>query len=781
VAAVAIALLLPAAAGAGRPSQRLLDQVAPGGFVTDERAIPVGVGTHPFPSDRTLHLTVTLRPSDPAGLGALLDRLADPSSGEYRQFLSYGDFTSRFSPAPSTGLALQTYLAAFGAHGFQLTPDRFALSFAIPAGGATRALGVSFVSLGPGASAYTALGAPHLPAALARSVAAVSGLSGAAGPRAATEILSASPPKALGPTPNAWVANTAVPGQQWFLGSDFASAYHVSSLFPPSAAVANATFPNRTAIATILMSGYNATNDTDLPPYDPVVVQAYYNDTFPTSWAQPNVSGVPVNVSGVTPPVPGYFHGVNDSTANSVENSLDLEMAGSMAPGATLVNFYFSGSLFSSPRYTESIGAIADGFADCLSAALAHNYSPARLAVVSGSFGLTDLNDTLWNSELELAAATGVTVVSASGDQGDAPSALSGRFQGQWPSWPASAAFDSYGTISVGGTTVLLDGSATQIVGSNDTLNASFDPTVTGIQSQSVWFDTLAGYGNISGSEGGISSVFPEPSWQFRSAAQPTIVNATLDQGFGSLGRAEPDVAFAANTTIAYVARDPGGIYYEVVEGTSIAAPLFAGLVATWSAVSGHRFGYLDPELYRIASYYQNATAAPLPAPSTDPFLEVTQGSNYVFAATPGWNAATGWGGLDAVLFLQADANATVRNYLYTGPTPGLPPPLAVTPGTFDEYLILIVGIAIAGVVVVVITYGARRPAPPPGYGYPPGTVGGQWSPETGYSPPGGPLPASSPGDLGRYPPGAPTTFLCPYCGAPRPAEPTRCPACGRL
>jgi len=27
----------------------------------------------------------------------------------------------------------------------------------------------------------------------------------------------------------------------------------------------------------------------------------------------------------------------------------------------------------------------------------------------------------------------------------------------------------------------------------------------------------------------------------------------------------------------------------------------------------------------------------------------------------------------------------------------------------------------------------------------------------------------------------SPPTFLCPYCGSERPAEPVRCPACGRL
>jgi hypothetical protein len=31
------------------------------------------------------------------------------------------------------------------------------------------------------------------------------------------------------------------------------------------------------------------------------------------------------------------------------------------------------------------------------------------------------------------------------------------------------------------------------------------------------------------------------------------------------------------------------------------------------------------------------------------------------------------------------------------------------------------------------------------------------------------------------FPPGTVATFLCPYCGSPRPAEPVRCPKCGAL
>ncbi len=776
VAAATLSLpSVPVPSGAAGASPTTASRLA---FVSDAHPLPPGIAARPLEPNHELRLTVTLRPSDPVGMDSFLAGLSDPASPEYRHFVTYPEFVARFAPTPSESLAIRGYFAAHGGHDFASTSDRFALSFAIAAGDAAGALSIDFSSaVAPSLLGFAADGTPHLPDGLARQVASISGLSSA--PIVGNMRAPAVAMGRVGASPDAWVKDGVGAGEAWFLGSDYASAFHAASLFPPSSFHANATFPNRSAVATLLMSGYNASTDVDLPPYDPVVVDSYFSDTFPAAWPHPLVSGVPVNVSGVLPPSPAYFAGLNDTTDNSVENSLDLEMAGSMAPGATIVNFYFSGSLFASSRFSLSLPMIADAFSQTLAAALSHNYSPARLTGVSGSFGLPDTNNSLWNTELAIAQGMGVTVLAASGDQGNAPTPLTGRFQGQWPTWPGSAAFGTYGTVAVGGSTVTLDGVPTEIFSSNNTLNVTFDASVTAVVDQSAWYNSQGGFGNISGTEGGISTVFPEPPWQFVSAAQPSIVNATVLQGFRTLGRAEPDVAFPGDATIAYVARDPGGTYFEVLQGTSVAAPLLAGLLATWTGVSGHPFGFLDPELYRIASYYEANPMDP-----TSPFLDVSQGGNYLFSADAGWDATTGWGGLDAVRFLASDANASIRDYAYTGPTPGLPPPFAISPGTLDAYLLVAAGITIAVVVVLVLFYSSRRTRP--SSPYPPGAGGGYDPASAGYpsapAPPGpGPWPPPAPGALPSYVRPAPYTFLCPYCGGPRPAEPTKCPHCGRL
>ncbi len=376
--------------------------------------------------------------------------------------------------------------------------------------------------------------------------------------------------------------------------------------------------------------------------------------------------------------------------------------------------------------------------------------------MVSCSFGISDLNDSGWNAELDEAAAMGVTVVAASGDQGDAPNSLSGRDQGQWPLWPASAAFNTSGALSVGGVSLAMTGSSAGWWNGTE-LNVSYDSAAGSIAKLTTWWDTSAGPGGYAGSEGGISTVNPEPDWQFDSAAQPNIVNATVQQGSSALGRAGPDIAFPANSTITYVyGNATGAVYFTILEGTSIAAPAFAGFLADEITVAHHEFGFVNPEIYRIESYF---SAHPGPA---NPFSDVLNGSNYFFSAVKGWDATTGWGAPLATFFYEADGNSAIANYSYVGPTPGLPtaaPPPAV-PWT-EIILIFGVGITVAVVLVLVMARPPKNPEAPP----PPPFV---------HMPP--PAPNSFP--TTAY---SGATFLCPYCGAVRPAEPVRCPRCGAL
>ncbi len=734
----------------------------PPDITTDATPLPKGAHVSALPGSFRIPVTLSLTPSDPRGLSAFLVSIENPASPDYRHFLTYSEFVARYAPAEGTVNRTVAVLRATGAQPITVFPDRSAISVVLSVQEIHQLFGVSLVQYGTasGTPLFTAVGAVSLPVSLVGSVTSISGLSNDQKPRLVSTLAASSlHPIRSSTRADEFVNYTGPPASEWFLGSDFTQEFGATRLFPGEHSVAGATFPTRVAIATLLAGGFNSSESLNLPAYDPTVVNAYFNGTLSTAWPLPNISGVPVTVDGVTPPPPASFGSVNDSTLDEYENSLDLEMAGSLAPGAPVVNFYFPGSLVAD---ATSASALADDFAETLAVALAHNYSPAHLGVVSGSFGLPDLNDSAWNFESAAAAAMGVTIVIASGDQGNAPNSLTDRDDGQWPTWPGTADTNTSGAIAVGGVSVTIGGVPTAIYDGNGSLNLTFDYNLTGLTSVTAWYDTLSG---VTGTEGGVSTVFSEPYWQLHSAAQPTIVNVTKTEGASTIGRAEPDLAMPANNTIATVwANSTEAVYFTVLEGTSVAAPVFAGLLADVIGVESNLsaggwapLGFFDPEIYNISSYY-----AAYPS-SSDPFSSVTSGANYVFTASTGWDALTGWGIVNATLLLAATQNPTVYDYHYDGPTPGLPPPPPTKPIPYDAiYLIFGVGVVAA----IVLVFVATRPKRPSATG-----------PSIPFGVQGGSPPSYSARTQGGTYPGA--TFLCPYCGAVRPAEPVRCPQCG--
>jgi subtilase family serine protease len=741
------------------------------GLVTDAVDVPTGSHVEALSGGQTVDLAFVLGFANASRLVSLDQALQDPQSPLYRHFLSVGEFDHEFAPSAGSVATVVRAIEAGGGSSVSVAPGRLAVSATFSVAAAERMLSVAMVGFsgGDGPDGYTSVGTVVLPGALQGRVVGIDGLSSSRSVVGAFPTLRAVSP--LTPVPSGgtqFVQGNGSDKADWYIGTDYTQAYAATSLLPGGAtSVPNATYPTDVAVATLLFSAYNNTTETTLPPWDPAVVDAYFNDTFPAGWPMPTLTGVAVPIAGAgAPPPPGPLGNLSDSIGSSVENSLDLEMAGSLAPGAALYNFYFNGSLLVNPATTAGATTY---FADDLGAALNYShYGTAHLGVVSCSFGVPDTNNSQWDADLTEAATLGVTIVAASGDQGNAPTALTGRPDPVWPLWPATAAFNTSGAISVGGVSVQLSGSPTSDF-SSPPLALRYDANDAGISTVTAWWQQSVDGSGDAGTEGGTSVVYPEPYWQFHSAAQPPIVNASITEGVSVLGRAGPDVAFPANATIAYVALVNTTPQFEVLEGTSIAAPVFAGLLADIVAVEsyGHSgatgLGFLDPELYRIASYFAAHPATGGAAGNDAPFRDVTSGHNALFQATPGWDPLTGWGGISAPLFLEADRNQSVADYTYTGPTPTIPtgghaPSSILT-------LVIIVGGAAAVVTVAYLVFSSRsRPPTPnlravPAYGPAPGSA-------VGVSPP---TVRSS------------ATFACPYCGIERPAEAGHCPGCGAM
>jgi kumamolisin len=270
------------------------------------------------------------------------------------------------------------------------------------------------------------------------------------------------------------------------------------------------------------------------------------------------------------------------------EVELDIEVAGSAAPGAALVAYFAPNT--------------DDGFLDALSSAI-HATAPAS-NVVSVSWGgpessWTDQARASMDAVLLDAAALGVTVVVASGDQG----ASDGSSDGLAVDFPAS----DPNVLGCGGTTLRLNGGV--------------------IVSETVWNDLASGEGATGG---GVSIDFAEPAYQSDADVPPAPGGGT--------GRGVPDVAASADPAAGYAVVVDGTAV--VLGGTSAAAPLWAALVARINAALGRPLGFLNPLLY--------------PTPVSSTLHDITVGNNDGYAAGPGWSACTGWGSPDGARLLAA-------------------------------------------------------------------------------------------------------------------------------
>ncbi len=278
------------------------------------------------------------------------------------------------------------------------------------------------------------------------------------------------------------------------------------------------------------------------------------------------------------------------------EVMLDIEVAGALAPGASIVVYF-------APN-TDA------GFLDALSSAVHDDIR--KPSVVSISWGSAERNWTAqsiqaFDSVCVDAGRLGVTVCASAGDSG-APD-ISPPTRRANVDFPAS----SPNVLARGGT--LLVGSGSRI------------------QSEVVWNEPTGG-----ATGGGVSEVFPLPSYQ-----QGVGVPNSINPGHKA-GRGVPDVAGDADPNSGYTVRIDG--QDTVVGGTSAVSPLWAGLIALINQSRGRPLGFAHPQLYAIGK-------------SGKAFHDIVQGNNGVrpcpgYQAKAGWDACTGWGSPDGQALLQA-------------------------------------------------------------------------------------------------------------------------------
>src|SRR5580658_6799083 len=297
-------------------------------------------------------------------------------------------------------------------------------------------------------------------------------------------------------------------------------------------------------------------------------------------WSQLNLTETP-NVSAVS-----VGDGSNDPTGDpngpDGEVMLDIEVSGSIAPGAKIVAYF-----------ADNTDA---GFLNAITTAV-HD-STNNPSIVSISWGgpessWTQQAMTSMDEAFQAAAAMGVTVCVAAGDDGSTDGVDDGLNHVDFPASSPNA-------LACGGTELIASGNA--------------------ITSETVW-NELANNEGATG--GGISDVFPLPSWQ-TGAGVPPSANPNHN-----VGRGVPDVSGDADPTTGYVTLVDGNP--DVIGGTSAVAPLWAGLIALINEIIGKPVGFINPLLYQDAS-------------TADDLNDITVGNNGAYSAGPGWDACSGLG-----------------------------------------------------------------------------------------------------------------------------------------
>jgi kumamolisin len=163
------------------------------------------------------------------------------------------------------------------------------------------------------------------------------------------------------------------------------------------------------------------------------------------------------------------------------------------------------------------------------------------------------------------------------------------------------------------------------------------------IASEVVWNETAA---NEGATGGGVSTVFPLPTWQ---------ANSSVPLAGTFAGRGVPDVAGDADPSTGYTVRVDGQT--TVIGGTSAVAPLWAGLIALNNAQNKTTAGFLQPSIYTV-----KAKSA---------FHDITSGNNGAFTAGPGWDACTGLGspiGTALISLLAASAASAKKSFAKKAP-----------------------------------------------------------------------------------------------------------------
>ncbi len=538
-------------------------------------------------------LTIELKrtPEREQAFQQLLKDQQDPASPDYHHWLTPVEVGEQFGASQPDIDAVSDWLSTQGLHVDSVANSRTRIVFSGAAATVANALATSmhYYQVG-GETRIANAGDPQIPAALANIVQSVHGLYVS---RQRPQNLMVPRPqsalKASSERPEETYCPSGGTCQYTIFPADFAKIYGASSLTAQGITGSG---------QTIAIVGKARVYNTDLTNFE-----QFAGVTFaaPTVIVPPGGSdpGAPATTCSMANP--DTCDNPTDAVGNQSEATLDVERAGSVAPGAAI-------TLIVSADINSSSGTLlADGSALATNYAIDTNPVPAR--ILSISFGSCESANGSAGTEAEnqlfqQAAAEGISVFVASGDAGAAGCEGGTSTPGANQTLSINAICSSGSVTCVGGTEFADSADPSAYWAASDSTNYL---SALGYIPEGAWNDPLDANGSpqFSASGGGVSVYIPTPSWQTGTGVP------------GTQGRYTPDVSFAASINVPYFACFAAGggscvvgsndeFNFIAAGGTSASTPSMAGITALLNQKIGSAQGNLNPRLYSLATNSAN-------------------------------------------------------------------------------------------------------------------------------------------------------------------------------
>ena len=491
-----------------------------------------------------------------SALEGLIRSQQDMHSPLYHQWLSPEEFGSQFGPAQEDIDKITTWLQSKGMRVTNIAKGRSSIEFSATHSQIQNAFHTELHWFETRAGRqYANVSSPRIPAALSSVVAGVGSLNSYVSRPLSHVVRQLSGGNGILSRPPSYLSGSS----NYLAPGDFWTIY-------------NATPAEAGGITgkgvTIGIAGRSDVAASDVAAFR----SAYLGNSYSGTFQQLN--------TGSDPGMPTLF-------GDDVENALDVEWATALAPDAkvVLVSSMNNGQdgMFLSAQYL-----IDNNLADIVSV----SYGECESFLWTG--GIIQIAD-LW----EQAAAQGITVLVAAGDNGSAGCDIDVYPAAEYGLQVNGLASSPY-NVAVGGTefddqenswagsmsSTPLPGTSAQAYIPEEIWNESqtFSTLYAGSGGVSnCYFSLLDGY-DTAGCGGG----WPKPDWQ------TGVIGIPADGA-----RDLPDVSFAAGLHDAYLITLRGSTY--AVGGTSAATPAFAGVMALVNQKAGGRQGMANYRLYGLA------------------------------------------------------------------------------------------------------------------------------------------------------------------------------------